>query len=220
MIDFDDGAGLIVHLRMTGSLTVVRADDPPLRFEHLSINFETGASLRFADQRKFGRILYRPASVRRPLEGKLGPEPLSARFSATYLAVRLKGRTAPIKALVLDQRIIAGIGNIYADEALFRSRIHPQRPGGELSNVEIASLTRSVKHVIRHAIERRGTTFSSYRDGNGESGGNQRFLQVYGRGRTEEPCLRCGRPLAILTVDGRTSHYCPHCQRLSAKEGT
>jgi formamidopyrimidine-DNA glycosylase len=172
--------------------------------------------LRFADQRKFGRIVYRPASNLRPLEGKLGPEPLSARFSATYLAARLKGRTAPIKALLLDQRIVAGIGNIYADEALFRSRIHPQCPGGWLTGPELASLVRSVKLVIRRAIERRGTTFSSYRDANGAFGGNQPFLKVYGRGRRGEACSRCGKPLEFLTVAGRTSHFCPNCQRLPA----
>jgi formamidopyrimidine-DNA glycosylase len=214
LIDFDDGSGLIVHLRMTGSLTVARIDDPPERFEHLAISLDNGMSLRFADQRKFGRVLYRPASVLRPLEDKLGPEPLSARFSASYLTARLKGRTAPIKALLLDQRVVAGIGNIYADEALFRSRIHPQRPGGSLTGSEIASLVRSVKLVIRQAIERRGTTFSSYRDANGEFGGNRPFLQVYGRGRRGEPCQRCGTPLDFLTVGGRTSHYCPNCQRL------
>jgi formamidopyrimidine-DNA glycosylase len=214
LIDFDDGAGLIVHLRMTGSLTVVRIGDPPERFEHLAIELENGLSLRFSDQRKFGRILYRPASELRPLEGKLGPEPLSGSFSASYLAARLRGRSAPIKALLLDQRIVAGIGNIYADESLFRSRIHPLRRAGSLSYSEIASLVRSVKLVIRQAIERRGTTFSSYRDANGASGGNQPFLKVYRRGRRREPCLRCGRPLDFLIAGGRTSHYCPNCQRL------
>jgi formamidopyrimidine-DNA glycosylase len=214
LIDFDDDAGLIVHLRMTGSLTVVKIDEPPERFENLAIPLANGLSLRFADQRKFGRIVYRPASSLRPLEGKLGPEPLSSRFSSTYLAARLKGRTAPIKALLLDQRILAGIGNIYADEALFRSRIHPQCPGGLLTGHEIAGLVRSVKVVIREAIERRGTTFSSYRDANGAAGGNQPFLKVYGRGRRGEACFRCGKALEFLTVGGRTSHFCANCQRL------
>jgi len=199
---------------MTGSLTVAQTADPPLRFEHVAISLSNGTSIRFADQRKFGRIVYRPVSILRPLEGKLGPEPLSNRFTTRYLKEKLAGRTAPIKALLLDQRIIAGIGNIYADESLFRSRIHPQRPSGTLSEREIASLVRSIKLVLRLAIERRGTTFSSYRDGNGEAGGNQLFLKVYGRGRRGEPCLRCGRPLTILTVGGRTSHFCPHCQRI------
>ncbi|MDQ3672979.1 MAG: bifunctional DNA-formamidopyrimidine glycosylase/DNA-(apurinic or apyrimidinic site) lyase [Gemmatimonadota bacterium] len=214
LIDFDDGAGLIVHLRMTGSLTIAGSDTPPVRFEHLGILLSNGTSIRFADQRKFGRILYRPSSIPRPLEGKLGPEPLGARFSARYLTRTLRGRSAPIKALLLDQRVVAGIGNIYADEALFRSRIHPQRSGGGLSPRETASLVCSIKHVLRLAIERRGTTFSSYRDGNGEAGDNLPFLKVYGRGRRGEPCLRCGKPLAILTVGGRTSHYCPRCQTL------
>jgi formamidopyrimidine-DNA glycosylase len=214
LIDLDDESGLIVHLRMTGNLTVLPADAEPVRFEHIALLLDEGLSLRFSDQRKFGRIEYRPADNKNPLQSKLGPEPLERGFTADYLAGKLKGRTASIKALVLDQRIVAGIGNIYADEALFRSRIHPLTPGGELSTAQIASLVRSIKAVLRSGIEHRGTTFSSYRDANGEAGGNQRQLRVYGRGRRGEPCLRCGRPLVTLVAGGRTSHVCPHCQPL------
>ncbi len=212
LIGLDDRSGVIVHLRMTGALSVVDRDAPPLRFEQLRILLDDGRDLRFTDQRRFGRVTYRPATDARPLEAKLGPEPLSARFSAIYLATTLAGRTAPIKALVLDQRIVAGVGNIYADEALFRSRIHPRRRGGSLSAVEVARLRRAIRRALRLGIEHRGTTFSSYRDANGKEGGNQSRLLVYGRGRRGDPCPRCGLPLVVETVAQRTSHLCPHCQ--------
>jgi formamidopyrimidine-DNA glycosylase len=216
LIDLDDESGLIVHLRMTGNLSVLPVDAEQVRFEHISLLLDDGQTLRFSDQRKFGRIEYRPAEIRDPLRSKLGPEPLGRGFTAAYLAGKLKGRTAAIKALILDQRIIAGVGNIYADEALFRSRIHPLTPGGELSTAQVASLVRSIKGVLRSGIEHRGTTFSSYRDANGEAGGNQFRLRVYGRGRRGEPCPRCGQPLVTLVAGGRTSHVCLHCQPLPA----
>lgn len=212
LIDFDDDGGLIVHLRMTGSLLTMPADVDPVRFEHIVFWLDDGQSLRFADQRKFGRIEYRSPENRSPLEGKLGPEPLSGKFTAAYLASAIVNRKAPIKAMILDQRIVAGVGNIYADEALFRSSIHPLRPAGQLTGQQIASLVRSIKTVLRSGIENRGTTFSSYRDGNGEAGTNQGRLRVYGRGRRGEPCPRCGRALVTLVAGGRTSHVCLRCQ--------
>ena len=212
LIDFDDGSGLIVHLRMTGSLMTSPAEAAPIRFEHIAFWLDDGNSLRFADQRKFGRIEFRPPENRAPLEGKLGPEPLTSSFTSAYLSRALAKRTAPIKAMILDQRIIAGVGNIYADEALFRSRIHPLTPAGQLSQPQIASLVRSIKTVLRSGIENRGTTFSSYRDGNGEAGTNQESLRVYGRGRRGEPCPRCGQALVTLVAGGRTSHVCLRCQ--------
>ena len=212
LIDLDDDSGFIVHLRMTGNLTVLSATTPAVRFEQIAFMLDDGQSLRFSDQRKFGRIEYRAADNRDPLESKLGPEPLGRGFTSLYLISRLRNRTAPIKALILDQRILAGVGNIYADEALFRSRIHPLTPAGQLNASQIASLVRSIKTVLRSGIAYRGTSFSSYRDGNGEAGSNQLHLRVYGRGRKGEPCLRCGHPLVTLTAGGRTSHVCLRCQ--------
>ena len=212
MIDLDDRSGVIVHLRMTGALSVVDRDAPSLRFEQLRFLLDDGRDLRFTDQRKFGRVTYRLASDRRPLEAKLGPEPLSPRFSLDDFQGRLAGRTAPIKALILDQRIVAGVGNIYADEALFRARIHPRRPGGSLSEDEVARLRRAVRRSLRLGIEHRGTTFSSYRDADGNGGENQSRLLVYGRGRKGEPCPRCGGPLSLESVAQRSSHLCAQCQ--------
>jgi len=214
LLDLDDGSGIEVHLRMTGSLLLLPSGTPAVRFEHLRILLNDGQTLRYADQRKFGRVVFHPELGADYLQSKLGPEPLTNQFNANYLARRLQGRTAAIKALILDQRIIAGIGNIYADEALFRSRLHPLQPGGTLTSAEILSLTRSIKYVLRQGVENRGTSFSSYRDGYGQEGANQFRLRIYGRGRSNDPCPRCGGPLTIVEAGGRSSHVCVRCQRL------
>jgi formamidopyrimidine-DNA glycosylase len=212
IFDLDDGTALVVHLRMTGSLVLAPRAAPALRFQRLAIELDDGNDLRFADQRKFGRVLhYRPDDLDR-LDARLGPEPLEDAFTAEELTNRLRGRTARIKSLLLDQRIVGGLGNIYADEALFRSGIHPLRAGGSLNVAEAAQLHRAIQEVLQEGIGNRGTSFSSFRDGYGKEGGNQENLRVYGRGRRGEPCPRCGGPLATVTIGGRTSHYCPHCQ--------
>ena len=214
LIELDDESGIEVHLRMTGNLTLLPAEADPVRFEYLAITFDDGQSLRYSDQRKFGRVLFHPAVDRSWMAAKLGPEPLTPAFNSAYLERKLRGRTAAIKALILDQRIIAGVGNIYADEALFRSRLHPLQPGGSLTTADISSLVRSIKHVLRMGVENRGTSFSNYRDGYGEAGANQFRLRIYGRGRSGEPCTRCGGPLTIVEAGGRSSHVCVRCQPL------
>ena len=219
LFDLDDGAGIEVHLRMTGNLTLLPVEAEPVRFQYLSLQLEDGWTLRYADQRKFGRVLYHPAVDQKWMATKLGPEPLTHAFNAGYLGSKLTGRSAPIKALILDQRLIAGVGNIYADEALFRSRIHPLQPGGSLTPTQVASLVRSIKHVLRMGVENRGTSFSDYRDGYGEAGLNQFRLRIYGRGRSGEPCLRCGGPLTIVEAGGRSSHVCVRCQPLRIPAG-
>jgi formamidopyrimidine-DNA glycosylase len=213
LLPLDDDTGLMVHLRMTGRLLVVPTDAPPARFEHLAIHLDGDRDLRFADQRKFGRVLHLPIEkARATLETALGPEPLESGFTSDYIRQRLKGRTTPIKAFLLDQRHIAGLGNIYVDEALFRSRIHPLTPAGTLTDTQIRSLTRSIRHVLRSAIANQGTTFSTFENPYGERGSNAAFLKVYGRARNREPCVRCGSPLAWMRLGGRGTSYCPRCQ--------
>lgn len=215
LLPLDDDAALVVHLRMTGRLLVLPADAPPARFEHLAIHLDNGTDLRFADQRKFGRVLHQPLDdARAHLDERLGPEPLGHRFTTVYLRNRLGHRTAPIKAFLLDQRHIAGLGNIYVDEALFRSRIHPLTPAGTLTESQVRSLVRSVRQVLRSAIANQGTTFSTFENPYGERGTNADFLKVYGRAKRGEPCLRCGSPLAWMQLAGRGTSYCPRCQRL------
>jgi formamidopyrimidine-DNA glycosylase len=215
LIDLDDGSGIEVHLRMTGHLEITPRVAAPLRFQHVAIQLSNDTDLRFADQRKFGRVIAHPGDPALGIKTKLGPEPLSDEFSVEYLTQVLSKRTAAIKSLLLDQRVVAGIGNIYADEALFLAGIHPGRPGGSLTESEIRLLHRVIQETLLAGIEHRGTSFSSYRDANGRQGENQHRLQVYGRGRNGSPCFRCGQPLAFLVFSGRTSHFCPHCQSLA-----
>ncbi len=225
-IDLDDGTALVVHLRMTGQLVAVDPDTPPLRFQHLTIGLatpmETDGStrnrhpveLRFADQRRFGRVLHVSAQERDDGFARLGPEPLDAGFTPDSLSQATRGRRAPIKNILLDQRRVAGLGNIYVDEALFRAGIHPLRAGASLSDAETEILRRAIVAVLDESLDRRGTTFSSFLDGYGEPGENGANLRVYGRGRSGEPCVTCGTPLALIRLAGRSTSFCPSCQSL------
>jgi formamidopyrimidine-DNA glycosylase len=212
ILDLDDDSCVVIHLRMTGNLVLAPKSEPPLRFEHLAIELGDGYELRFSDQRKFGRVSHVLGDSSTLLEGKVGPEPLSSDFTAELLSGRLARRSAPIKSALLDQKLVAGIGNIYADEALFRARIHPLRPVNSLTPLEVRNLHRAIRQVLREGIVNRGASISHFRDGNGDEGANQSNLRVYGRGRHGEPCPRCGRPLTFLVIGGRSSHLCPHCQ--------
>jgi len=214
LFDLDDGAHLLVHLRMTGRLVVAGRDDPPLRFEHLALLLDDGRDLRFCDQRKFGRVLHLLPADARALDRRIGPEPLAPAFTAARLAAALRRRRGKLKAALLDQGLVAGLGNIYVDEALFRARLHPERRPDSLHPDEVARLHRAIRAVLREGIANRGTTFASFRDGYGAAGDNQANLRVYGRGRRGEPCPRCGRPLSVAVVAGRSSHFCGHCQPL------
>jgi formamidopyrimidine-DNA glycosylase len=208
----DSGQNLVIHLRMTGQLVIVPKFAAPLRFEHLALGFGD-IDLRFADQRKFGRVLLTTDSEADGIALVLGVEPLSDQFTAESLQLLLRNRQAPIKAFLLDQRRIAGVGNIYADEALFRARIHPMRAAGSLADEEVASLVTAIRTVLEEGLLRRGTTFSSYRDANGVPGDNVANLRVYGRGG-KEICDTCGALLSKMTVAGRGTHLCSICQPL------
>jgi len=208
----DDDSALLIHLRMTGQLLLKDRRDPAIRFEHLALHLGGGRDLRFADQRKFGRVLHCQSASIDHLDRRLGPEPLSRTFTAQRLATVLARRTGKIKNVLLDQTVVAGLGNIYVDEALFRARLHPLQPAQSLAMPEIRELHRAIRSVLRQGIAHRGTTFSSYRDALGEDGGNQRHLRVYGRGGRGEPCDRCATPLRRLVVGGRGTHICSRCQ--------
>jgi formamidopyrimidine-DNA glycosylase len=210
--DLDDDTALLIHLRMTGSLVRLDHDAQPQRFEHLAIALDDGTELRFADQRKFGRVLHIPPSAIAALDARLGPEPLSPHFTSDALAHSLSRRSGRLKSVLLDQSLIAGLGNIYVDEALFRARIHPLRDADSLTLAEVRRLHHAIRAVLREGLTNRGTSFSSFRDGYGASGNNQHNLRVYGRGASGAPCPRCGGPLVRLTIGGRGSHVCPQCQ--------
>jgi formamidopyrimidine-DNA glycosylase len=218
IVDLDDGTALVIHLRMTGVLTVAPRDADPRRFEHLAIELGNGLDLRFSDQRKFGRVLHVEDDEVRRLELRLGQEPLTRDFTAAWLGERLRRRPGKIKAVILDQGVIGGLGNIYADESLFRARIHPERAAKSLTPAEIQRLHRAIRSVLRAAIDNRGTTFSSFADAEGNPGRYGAVLSVYGRGG-KGPCPRCGTPLERAIVGGRGTSFCPRCQPAESEVG-
>ncbi len=211
-VEGEDGTFFTIHLRMTGKL--VRELAAPDR-KHLRVQFmfSDGTALYFIDARKFGRLRLWPC---RGLSCPgLGPEPLRA--SAVLAALRALRTMRPIKSVLLDQAVLAGIGNIYADEALFAAGIHPLRPLSSLSGKEILRVSRSAPRVLHEAIGRRGTTLRNYRSVDGRSGENQEHLNVYGR--TGEPCCECGSPIERIRINSRSSHFCPGCQKKMSDAG-
>ena len=204
-----------VHLRMTGQLLWVDRDEPVQSHCRVRLFFDGNRELRYVDQRTFGRLWWVPPE--RALESvmtgltRLGPEPFSEDFSAKYLAESLKGRKRPIKNALLDQQLVAGIGNIYADEALFLSGIRPKVMCDRLGQKRIAKLHEAIRQVLKASIEAGGTTFSDFRDVHGTNGNYGGVAWVYDR--EGEPCRSCGSEIVRLKLAGRSAHYCPRCQR-------
>ena len=209
---FESGRVLLVHLRMTGSFRHRRdgagEDDPHRR---AVVRLDDGSDVAYRDVRRFGTwLLVEPEELEPYLADRLGEEPLVAGFTPARLARRLAGRRAPIKAVLLDQRTLAGLGNIYVDEALWGARLHPKRPAGELDANDVRRLHGAIRRVLQTAIERRGSTLRDYSTPRGRRGSMQRAFKVYGR--TNEPCDRCGTPIEKTRTGGRGTWYCPHCQ--------
>ncbi len=209
----DNGRVMVVHLRMTGRLCFVTPGTPPDRFTRIVFNLEGGNALLYADSRTLGTLYALPADELWRISGlaTLGPEPLSAEFTPEYFRESIAGRRVTIKGLLLNQKLIGGLGNIYVDEALALAGIRPERPAASLTDEEAARLYGAVNAVIAQGIEHGGTTFRDYRDGAGQKGSNQYHLKVYGR--KNEACPVCGTPIERSEVAGRGTHYCPHCQR-------
>lgn len=208
----DQNMRVVVHLRMTGALIVTEGDGavpPPYAKIHFTLS--GGMNLWFTDIRTFGSLhLITAGDIKLAGYDNLGPEPCSKEFTAEYLAAACKRHSGPIKGVILKQEIIAGLGNIYADEALFAAGILPNRPANTLTAEEIAALVQAVNAVITQGIKNRGTTFRDYKDGNGEQGMNQNYLAVYGK--KGQPCKKCHTVLCGTKVAGRGTTYCPHCQ--------
>lgn len=201
---------LVVHLGMTGRLYMMEEDIPVSQpHVHVIIHLNNRRKIIYQDPRRFGGVwLIENIDV---FFAHLGKEPLSRQFTARYLADITANRKIAIKTLILNQNLIAGIGNIYADEALFAAGIRPDRPAGSLTLEEIKRLCQAIKKVLNNSIKQRGTTFRDYRDGYNQKGGFQNFLKAYGR--TGQPCLKCGELLVKEIVGGRSSHFCRKCQR-------
>lgn len=210
---------LVVHLGMTGQFTVTPAADPVPDHTHVIFDLSGAAEqLRFRDPRRFGSVELFPdaAAVTAFLADRLGPEPDALDPAGFRAAVR--GTTRTLKAILLDQTIVAGVGNIYADESLHRAGLHPERRGKTLSDAEIDRLRGVIAAVIAAAIEFRGSTIRDYIGGSGLRGGFQNEFLAYGR--VGEPCRACGAKLELVRVAGRASHFCPTCQPAPADGGT
>ncbi|HLF78133.1 MAG TPA: bifunctional DNA-formamidopyrimidine glycosylase/DNA-(apurinic or apyrimidinic site) lyase [Dehalococcoidia bacterium] len=204
----DTGSLLVVHLRMTGALLHRTADTPPDRFLRATLVFDDGTELRFTDIRKFGGLWL--AEDYADVTTALGPEPLGEGFTVQTLVEALAGRKAPVKSIILDQRRIAGIGNIYADEACFAAAIDPRRLGATITESEIEALHAGVRQVLMFGVESRGASFRDYQDADGKSGSMQMFVKVFRR--TGKPCYACETPIERVKVGGRSTHFCPQCQ--------
>jgi formamidopyrimidine-DNA glycosylase len=216
IVRFDSGRSLLIHLRMTGNLRVVRGERPRSGVhDRAVVRLDDGSDVTYRDVRRFGTwLLVEPEELEPYLAERLGDEPLEETFRTKALAARLAGRRAPIKSALLDQRTLAGLGNIYVDEALWRAAIHPLRPAGELDQKELRRLHRGVRDALRAGIARQGATLRDYATPDGERGGMQEEFRVYGR--EGEPCLRCGASIEKIRAAGRGTWYCPRCQPLNA----
>jgi formamidopyrimidine-DNA glycosylase len=211
LIELKGGPYLVVHLGMTDQFTVSAADAPRANHTHLVFSLNDGAELRFRDVRRFGSATLYPG--RAELEASfevagLGPEPFG--LDRDYWRSALAATNRNLKAILLDQTVVAGVGNIYADESLFRARLHPGRRGCDLKAAAADRLRETIAEVLTFAIERRGSSIRDYVGGSGERGEFQNEFRVYGR--TGEPCPRCKTPIQRIRLAGRSTHFCPKCQ--------
>jgi formamidopyrimidine-DNA glycosylase len=210
LINFDAGT-VLVHLGMSGSLRLVPGEQPPGRHDHLDLVLDSGLALRLTDPRRFGAVLWQAAGTEHALLASLGPEPLSEAFNAPLLQLSCKGRRAAIKLLIMDSKVVVGVGNIYANEALFAAGIDPKRAAGRISVERLARLVSEIKTVLSRAIAQGGTTLRDFVGGDGKPGYFKQELCVYGRGG--EACLRCGTVLKEIRLGQRSTVFCPRCQR-------
>src|SRR5450759_151725 len=213
LVDLENDLVLVVHLGMTGQLRLVDPVTPLQKHTHAIFTLDDGRQLRYRDPRRFGRLLLGTeasllASKKMP---RLGPEPIDPDFAPDELYRRLRNRRTSLKAVLLDQGAIAGVGNIYADESLHRARLRPDRLAGSLSRRSVQRLHESLRHSLQTAIANRGSSVDTYRDAWGEMGGQEEKLLVYGR--AGEPCFTCGRPLTLIRLAGRSTVFCRRCQK-------
>lgn len=216
VVRFESGRVLLIHLRMTGSLLSAASgslpDDPHRR---AVVNLDDGSDVAYRDVRRFGTwLLLEPGEAEPYLAARVGDEPLDALFTAARLGERLAGRRTSLKAALLDQRTLAGMGNIYVDEALWRARLNPLRPASGLDRNELRRLHRGIRAALEHGLARQGATLRDYRLPDGSGGSMQNEFRVYGR--RDEPCDRCGTLIARTQVAGRTTWFCPTCQPAQA----
>lgn len=214
-IQMDSGAMLIIHLGMTGNLSFFPVGAPLAKHDHLRLTLDNGSELRYSDSRRFGLIRTLTASEAEEVEQLLfhdiGPEPFDRKCSGAYFEKLAQRRAIPVKVFLMTPKVVAGVGNIYASESLFRAGILPQRPSASLSRGEWARLIKAVREVLNEAINCGGSTISTFLDANRERGYFQMNFSVYDR--EGEPCLKCGKAVAKIRLGGRSSFFCGKCQR-------
>ncbi|MCU0483216.1 MAG: bifunctional DNA-formamidopyrimidine glycosylase/DNA-(apurinic or apyrimidinic site) lyase [Chloroflexi bacterium] len=224
VVDLSGGAVVTIHLKMTGQLFVVPAGTPEDPYVRLALALDDGREVRFRDVRKFGRValLGRDAATGRAVDAAgapafagVGPEPLDPAFTLAAFRSRLRSRRRRLKPLLTDQAFIAGVGNIYADEALWGARLHPLRSSARLRPAEERRLHGAIRSILAEAVERRGSSIDDYTAPDGD-GAMQEQLRVYQR--AGQPCPRCGRPVRRIVLAGRSTHFCSWCQRLPAAD--
>ena len=202
---------LLWHLGMSGHLHVLTNRVTPGKHDHIDILFDTPLCIRFCDPRRFGALLYTTETLEQhPLLQKLGPEPLSNAFHSQYLALQFTRRQQAIKSVLMDNQIVVGIGNIYANEILFCAGIHPQRPAQSLTELEIQQIITASEQILTAAITAGGTTLKDFVSADGQPGYFRQALQIYGR--DQQPCYRCQTPIHKITLGQRSTFFCPHCQ--------
>ena len=213
LIDLEGGKTLVIHLGMSGRLTVSKAAAPPEDHEHLAFRLDRGLRLRFRDPRRFGlaAVIDTDAIESNVHFRGLGIEPLSEAFDGATLAGLARGRRGPVKSFLMDGRLVVGVGNIYATEALWRAHIHPTRSVARIARARWDALAAAVVEVLTHAIREGGTTLNDFADGSGNAGEFQIALAAYDR--EGEPCPRCGTAIRRIVQSGRSTYYCPVCQR-------
>lgn len=206
-----DAGTAILHLGMTGRLRILPTDTPLQKHDHVDLALADGHCLRFNDSRRFGALLWTPEPPERhPLLRTLGPEPFDFAFSSAYLHQRAQGRRSAVKTFVMDNHIVVGVGNIYANESLFAARISPLRPAGLVTLAEYERLTAAIREILSAAIQQGGTTLRDFIGGDGEPGYFQQSLCVYDRYSLS--CIACGEPIQRCRIGQRATYYCPCCQ--------
>jgi formamidopyrimidine-DNA glycosylase len=206
-----DAGTVIIHLGMSGSLRVITDNSLPLRHDHVELALASGVRLRFNDPRRFGCWLWSETASTHPLIASLGPEPLAPEFNASLLYHRSRNRQVPVKSFIMDNHVVVGVGNIYANEALFKSGIHPKRKAGRISLERYYKLADAISETLSAAILMGGTTLRDFVNSDGKPGYFAQSLLAYGRGG--EPCTGCGTPMKEIRMNNRSTVYCPHCQR-------
>jgi formamidopyrimidine-DNA glycosylase len=201
----------LLHLGMSGSLRVLPQNTAATAHDHVDLVLDSGQMLRFNDPRRFGCLLWQPSGETHDLLRHLGPEPLGDRFDGDYLYLQSRGRSAPIKAFLMDQRIVVGVGNIYVAEALFEAGIRPTRPAGRVTRERYQAIATAIRRILAYAIERGGTTLRDFLQPDGEPGYFEQELFVYGR--EGEACKVCAATIKAIRTQQRSSFYCPRCQK-------